>query len=299
MGKRKDLTGMRFGRLIVKEYSYDDINKKWKWKCICECGKEVLVLASCLVDGHTNSCGCYRKEKTIARVRKDLTGMVFGRLTVKKYSHTDKRGATWACLCECGKPVIVYSSSLVSGHTGSCGCYQKERTSVTSRRDLTNIRFGKLLAIKMVKVIKDNCYWKCVCDCGGETIVNQSHLVDGNTKSCGCLRESAVAYQLKKYYKDTQLAVPEYRELKNPKTGSFLPYDIFIPKDKAYIEIQGKQHYEFSEHWHKNKTLFEHRLELDELKKEHALKNGIFVEVDLRNIKTTEYAIVYINNILI
>jgi hypothetical protein len=32
------------------------------WKCRCECGKEKLVLATCLRSGNTKSCGCLQKE---------------------------------------------------------------------------------------------------------------------------------------------------------------------------------------------------------------------------------------------
>lgn len=32
-------------------------------------------------------------------------------------------------------------------------------------------------------------YWKCLCDCGKETVVVQNALVAGTTKSCGCLRD--------------------------------------------------------------------------------------------------------------
>ena len=138
--------------------------------------------------------------------------------------------------------------------------------------------------------------WVCKCDCGNTTIVCATDLLGGNTKSCGCMNESVIACYLKKYYKKFLFAVPEYKEFKNPKTGYYLPYDIFIPKYKAYIEIQGRHHYGFIEYWHKNKSGFEHQIELDKLKKQHATENGMFIEIDLREIKTTKEAIEYINN---
>ena len=52
-----DLTGQRFGRLVV--ISYDGcINKKAKWKCVCDCGNEKTVDSQSLRVGHTRSCGC-------------------------------------------------------------------------------------------------------------------------------------------------------------------------------------------------------------------------------------------------
>lgn len=62
MPARVDLTGQRFGRLVVLEY--DGLhNKKAKWKCQCDCGSRPLVLALLLRTGKTTSCGCYRAEK--------------------------------------------------------------------------------------------------------------------------------------------------------------------------------------------------------------------------------------------
>ena len=63
-------------------------------------------------------------------MRKDLTNNKFGRLTVINYvGKTKDRHAKWLCKCECGNEVVVNGNSLISGHTQSCGCLQKERTS--------------------------------------------------------------------------------------------------------------------------------------------------------------------------
>ena len=58
----------------------------------------------------------------------DLTGQKFGRLTVINREENDNRGrARWRCKCECGNIVVVASSSLRSGHTVSCGCYNRDK----------------------------------------------------------------------------------------------------------------------------------------------------------------------------
>lgn len=60
---------------------------------------------------------------------KDLTGMVFGRLTaVKQDGFTKHRLSKWLCKCECGNEKVVISGNLRSGTTTSCGCYAKEVT---------------------------------------------------------------------------------------------------------------------------------------------------------------------------
>lgn len=61
------------------------------------------------------------------KVRSDLVGKKFGRLTVVGYSHTNKHGkAMWVCLCECGTTIVTSGNHLVSGHTSSCGCRKNE-----------------------------------------------------------------------------------------------------------------------------------------------------------------------------
>lgn len=57
----------------------------------------------------------------------DLTGQVFGRLTVVQEAGIDTRGEKlWMCECECGSIVNVLSSNLRTGHTKSCGCLKYE-----------------------------------------------------------------------------------------------------------------------------------------------------------------------------
>lgn len=58
----------------------------------------------------------------------DLTGMKFNRLTViKLHERTEKRKYMWLCKCDCGNEKIVLGSHLKSGHTKSCGCYNREK----------------------------------------------------------------------------------------------------------------------------------------------------------------------------
>ena len=60
-------------------------------------------------------------------IRKDLTNQKFGRLLVIKYYKTAKDGhSIWKCQCDCGNIVNVYSNSLKTGNTRSCGCLNKE-----------------------------------------------------------------------------------------------------------------------------------------------------------------------------
>lgn len=58
----KDITGMRFGKLVVLEFSHIGKHRKSHWKCICDCGNEFITSSSAIKSGTTKSCGCLVKE---------------------------------------------------------------------------------------------------------------------------------------------------------------------------------------------------------------------------------------------
>jgi hypothetical protein len=60
--KLVDRIGQRFGKLVVVEQAGRDKLKKVLWKCLCDCGKEAVVVSGSLVTGNTESCGCVGKN---------------------------------------------------------------------------------------------------------------------------------------------------------------------------------------------------------------------------------------------
>lgn len=62
----------------------------------------------------------------------DLTGKVFGRLTVLREDKKHGKYIAWLCHCECGSDVAVVGYNLRSGHTKSCGCFHKERAKAAN-----------------------------------------------------------------------------------------------------------------------------------------------------------------------
>lgn len=64
MSKFIDLTGQRFGRLVVIRENGRSKNKKVLWLCQCDCGNQCTVPGDRLKRGDTKSCGCYRRENT-------------------------------------------------------------------------------------------------------------------------------------------------------------------------------------------------------------------------------------------
>lgn len=67
--------------------------------------------------------------------------------------------------------------------------------------DLEGKRFGRLTVVELAenKTKHRGIYWKCLCDCGSYTVVRSSSLVEGKTKSCGCLLSDSGKYKAEHY----------------------------------------------------------------------------------------------------
>ena len=86
-----------------------------------------------LEEEETNTKTETEKKKPGRKVH-DLSGRVFGRLTVIKraedqvYSNGTKR-VTFLCQCSCGNKTIVRGDFLREGRVLSCGCAKKDHAS--------------------------------------------------------------------------------------------------------------------------------------------------------------------------
>jgi single stranded DNA-binding protein len=61
------------------------------------------------------------------KLRKDMTGQRYGRLTVVSFAGLYKDShSLWKCICDCGVEKTVMRQSLIKGRTQSCGCLNKE-----------------------------------------------------------------------------------------------------------------------------------------------------------------------------
>lgn len=155
--------------------------------------------------------------------------------------------------------------------------------------------------------------WVCL-KCGNTWKTEIYHRSNGNgcPKCADTRKESKIANFLKEYLNINYNSISEYKIFKNPKTGYWLPYDIYIPNGENkelngfYIEVHSDQHYKLCA-WHKRQSNnkgttpeeeFEYQKHLDRIKRRFARKNGTYIEIDLRKIKTVEEAIEYIENII-
>lgn len=142
----KDITGQRFGKLLAIQATNERKNGGVVWECQCDCGALCYVQLSLLLNGHTSSCGCLQKEIISDLRRKDLTNQQFGKLTALYPipGRTTNGDIKWCCKCECGNYIDVIASSLIRGHTSSCGCLKsKGEALIQSILEQNNIQFIK------------------------------------------------------------------------------------------------------------------------------------------------------------
>lgn len=188
MGKLKDLTGQKFGKLTVIRRVEDKRPGRPMWLCQCDCGNQTVVSSTrLLLPNGTRSCGCLKHQSSRCLI--DLTGQVFGNLTALRRDESATGGkARWICRCTCGNTVSILSDSLRSGKTKSCGC---GRTQL--KNDLTGQEFGYLLVLGRVVNPKIKCKevrWKCLCrNCGRIVQVSSYWLRTGDPYAhCKCTR---------------------------------------------------------------------------------------------------------------
>lgn len=156
--RHKDLTGQRFGRLVVEKMSDKrGATRAVYWECRCDCGGTKTARGTFLRDGTVNSCGCLHKEYLQKGSTKiNIVGQQFGRLTV--ISETDERTkcgeVKYLCSCDCGNTKVISGTTLRNGKTRSCGCLSAEATSKRAKtHGLTKTRLFRIWA-----GIHDRCY---------------------------------------------------------------------------------------------------------------------------------------------
>lgn len=189
--QKLDLTGQRYGKLTVLGPA-ENIGERTAWHCRCDCGQETVASTRDLRQGLRTSCGC-DCVSVVKPGQRDITGMRFGMLTAIEPSGQAIRGsAVWRCRCDCGGEVYAPLHQLTAGYRKSCGCL-----SHPARKDYVGRRFGRLTVIEYAGKRGGMHRWKCLCDCGNETIVGQTLLQTGKTKSCGCMQAETYRDNLK------------------------------------------------------------------------------------------------------
>ena len=161
-----------------------------------------------------------------------------------------KNGRTyWFCRCDCGNEKWIRKDLVKSGKQKSCGCLRK--SSELKPKDITNKRFGRLIARYNTgrKNDRSSYIWHCDCDCGNTVEVAAQDLPKIN--SCGCLKIEAVKQNIKraneKYSKENLLEntnitlIKNNNPLKNNTSGyKGVSYDKSRKKYVAQIHFKGR-----------------------------------------------------------
>lgn len=118
----EDFSGKTVNGVIIKSIVADSggAGKHKRWICECPICHEDFICQSNHIKKR-QIAGC---QSCVRSMREDLTGRVFGHLTVKRMlpAKCNERSLCY-CICDCGSSnVIVQANHLKSGETRSCGC---------------------------------------------------------------------------------------------------------------------------------------------------------------------------------
>ena len=113
-----DMTDQRFHSLTaIEPVGQHPTGKQIIWRFRCDCGKEIDWTGTAVRSGYKKHCGCQRWSTSYI----DLTGKVYGRLTVLGRAGSKNGHPTWWVICECGAEKEVPGQRLREGSTRSCG----------------------------------------------------------------------------------------------------------------------------------------------------------------------------------
>lgn len=273
-----DLTGQRFGSLIVIERDYSD-KKNAKWFCQCDCGKIVSKSGQGLRKGESTCCDrrtCPNKKELFENLR----GQVFGRLTVIEPTEDRiNKSVVWRCQCECGNEKMVSAASLKTGKTKSCGCLKEETDKIPKGNviDMLNQKFGHLTVIARDGSDKNGeAKWLCECDCilHSRISVLGSNLRTGHTQSCGCERRSHGELKVAQLLIENQIPFEQEKIMFKYSNGHNAKFDFYI-ENKYLIEYDGETHFKANLHgWHNLEQLHAQQ-ERDAIKNQWCKDNNI------------------------
>jgi hypothetical protein len=193
MTKLIDLTGMKFGMLLVIEKSgyatHPSGQKHLLWKCLCDCGNYCDAEGQKLRNGTTKHCGCDYGQII------DLKGRRFGRLLViekaNRPSTLKDRNQYWLCKCDCGNEKIIRSHSLLNDLTISCGCYNREKASEMAKKQIGTKRPNQSLEFGMAALHALYSHYRISArrrNLPFEVSIERFvELIDGDCSYCGCV----------------------------------------------------------------------------------------------------------------
>ena len=140
---------------------------------------------------------------------KDRTGLITSTgVKVISLARVEKGEAYWNCECPvCHRLWAVRGSHLNEPNPSSMckNCSSLKNLKAIEKpffKDLTGQKFGKLTVLYRTNRKNRTYFWKCKCDCGAICEKEAQYLLNGDIKSCGCLRsegENQIASLLKNH----------------------------------------------------------------------------------------------------
>jgi len=164
MPQRLEIIGKKFGRLTVRAF-HTMTNHNSRWKCKCECGKEVVVNGGWLTSGNTKSCGCLLRDIPNHKTH--------GMSTAREYY-------SWSTMIQrCTNPNHTYYKNY--GGRGISICSRWRNSFETFLKDMGIRPAGTSLDRKNNKgdYAPENCMWSDRIKQGANKRNNRFLIVDG------------------------------------------------------------------------------------------------------------------------
>lgn len=136
---------------------------------------------------------------------KDLTGQMFGHLTVIEIAGKRKSGEVmWLCQCDCGKQATVLVTNLLRGNSTSCGCMRSQ-----NRPQKTFQEYEEAKRNEFSKITNKWEYVRCYDRSKSKHTIRCTQC--GNEKVVKCLREIPECSACKKREKERQRKQSKYK----------------------------------------------------------------------------------------
>lgn len=208
-GGKRDLTGMRIGRLTVVKPLDKDYRK---WLCHCDCGNDVEISRGHIVAGDTLSCGCLRADDLKEKQQKTVySGTTISAIKNNKPNKNNTTsGVKGVCFVSSRQEYKAYIT--IQKRNINLGYYKNKENAIKARKKAEEQYLNPIIKkfetsdakqkkrhttdiigkkYNMLTVVKDLGAGKilCRCECGNIKEFSKSNVVSGHTKSCGCLKK--------------------------------------------------------------------------------------------------------------
>lgn len=179
----------------------------------------------------------------MSRIKDRSNTITSSGVKIISYAGIRNKQAYWNCECPtCHKIWQVQGSHLNEPKPISmcknCSSLKNLKTiKIPYFKDLTNQRFGKLIALEKTERKGRTYFWRCLCDCGNICEKEAQYLLNGDCKSCGCLKsigENIIASLLKENnisFEQEKILFKKYR------------FDFYV-NNSYIIEYDGIHHFE-------------------------------------------------------